>query len=114
MIVERRPRQLLTMFDPGALIVGAALASSWYVACAIGGRYAFLNRQLGDENLGRFVGSLGAMAPWYYLKPILLNSAPLSILIPIAAIYALRNHHHSKPSPLAPGESPLPPNEADA
>jgi 4-amino-4-deoxy-L-arabinose transferase-like glycosyltransferase len=115
MIVQRRPRQLLTMLDPGALIVGAALASSWYLACAIGGRYAFLNRQLGDENLGRFVGSLGAMTPWYYLKPILLNSAPLSILIPIAAIQALRSQ---SPTTFSPGEvaqdSPLPSGEADA
>jgi 4-amino-4-deoxy-L-arabinose transferase-like glycosyltransferase len=114
MIVERRSRQLLTMLDPGVLIVGAALASSWYLACAIGGRYAFLNRQLGDENLGRFVGSLGAMAPWYYLKPILLNSAPLSILVPIAAIYALRDHDRSAPSPLSPRELPIPTGEADA
>jgi len=115
MIAERRPPQLLTMLDPGAIIVGAALASSWYVACAIGGRYAFLNRQLGDENLGRFVGSLGAMAPWYYLKPILLNSAPLSLVIPIAALHALRNNHHAifSRSESAP-ESPLPPGEADA
>jgi hypothetical protein len=29
------------------------------------------------------------MAPWYYLKPVLFNSAPLSIFVPIAAIYAL-------------------------
>ncbi len=89
MIVERRSRQLLTMLDPGAIIVGAALAASWYLACYFGGRFAFLDRQLGDENLGRFVGSLGAMAPWYYLKPILLNSAPLSLLVPVAAVFAL-------------------------
>src|ERR1700688_1420775 len=114
MIAERRPRQLLTMLDPGAIILGAALASSWYVACAIGGRYAFLNRQLGDENLGRFVGSLGAMAPWYYLKPILLNSAPLSILIPIAAIYALRDNRIAGSSPIESAESPLPPGEVGA
>jgi len=114
MIAERRPRQLLTMLDPGAIIVGVALASSWYIACAIGGRYAFLNRQLGDENLGRFVGSLGAMAPWYYLKPILLNSAPLSILIPVAAIYALRDRRSTfSPSDVA-AESPLPPGEVGA
>ena len=113
MIAERRQRQLLTMLDPGALIVGAALASSWYIACAIGGRYAFLNRQLGDENLGRFVGSLGAMAPWYYLKPVLLNSAPLSILIPIAAIYVLRNPRLSRSKPIE-EDSPLPPGEVDA
>src|SRR5262249_7594193 len=35
-------------------------------------------------------GTLGAMAPWYYLKPVLLNSAPLSLLIPFAVIQALR------------------------
>ena len=89
MIVERRGRQLLAMLDPGAIILGAAIASSWYLACYFGGRFAFLNRQLDTENVGRFFGSLGAMAPWYYLKPVLLNSAPLSLLLPVAAIYAL-------------------------
>src|SRR5277367_2706824 len=88
MIVERRSRQILTMLDPGAIILGAAIASSWYLACYFGGRLAFLNRQLDSENVGRFVGSLGAMAPWYLLKPVLFNSAPLSMLIPVAAIYA--------------------------
>jgi 4-amino-4-deoxy-L-arabinose transferase-like glycosyltransferase len=89
MIAERRGRQILTMLDPGAIIVGGAIASSWYLACYFGGRFAFLNRQLDTENVGRFVGSLGAMAPWYYLKPVLLNSAPLSLLVPVAAVYAL-------------------------
>jgi len=89
MFIERRGRQILTMLDPGAIILGAAIASSWYLACYFGGRFAFLNRQLDTENVGRFFGSLGAMAPWYYLKPVLLNSAPLSIFVPIAAIYAL-------------------------
>jgi 4-amino-4-deoxy-L-arabinose transferase-like glycosyltransferase len=89
MIIERRAHQILAMLDPGAIIVGVAIASSWYLACYLGGRYAFLNRQLDTENVGRFFGSLGAMAPWYYLKPVLLNSAPLSLLVPIAAAYAL-------------------------
>jgi 4-amino-4-deoxy-L-arabinose transferase-like glycosyltransferase len=89
MIVERRGRQILTMLDPGAIIMGGVIASSWYLACYFGGRFAFLNRQLDTENVGRFFGSLGAMAPWYYLKPVLLNSAPLSLLVPVAAIYAL-------------------------
>ncbi|MGH7923231.1 MAG: ArnT family glycosyltransferase, partial [Candidatus Binatus sp.] len=89
MIVERRGRQILTMLDPGAIILGAAIASSWYLACYFGGRFTFLNRQLDTENVGRFFGSLGAMAPWYYVKPVLLNSAPLSLLVPIAAVYAL-------------------------
>jgi len=89
MVVERRGRQIITMLDPGAIILGAAIASSWYIACYFGGRFAFLNRQLDTENVGRFFGSLGAMAPWYYAKPVLLNSAPLSLLVPIAAVYAL-------------------------
>src|SRR5271168_1864812 len=89
MIVERRSRQILTMLDPGAIILGAAIASSWYLACYFGGRLAFLNRQLDSENVGRFFGSLGAMAPWYLLKPVLFNSAPLSLMVPVAAVYAL-------------------------
>src|SRR5208282_5957576 len=90
MIAEHRGRQILTMLDPGAIILGAAIASSWYLACYFGGRLAFLNRQLDSENVGRFFGSLGAMAPWYLLKPVLFNSAPLSLLIPVAAVYSLR------------------------
>jgi hypothetical protein len=77
------------MLDPGAIIVGAAIASSWYLACYFGGRSAFLTRQLDSENVGRFFGSLGAMAPWYYVKPLLLNAAPLSLLVPIAVAIAL-------------------------
>lgn len=89
MLVERRGRQIVAMLDPRAIILGAAIASSWYLACYFGGRFAFLNQQLDTENVGRFFGSLGAMAPWYYVKPVLLNSAPLSIFVPIAATYAL-------------------------
>ncbi len=102
MFVDRRSRQILTILDPGALILGAAIASSWYLACYFGGRYAFLNRQLDTENVGRFFGSLGAMAPWYYLKPVLLNSAPLSILLPIGAAYALLSPIVSSENPTSP------------
>ncbi len=110
MIVERRWRHLLAMLDPGAIIVGAALASSWYLACYLGGRYGFLDRQIGAENVGRFFGRLGVMAPWYYLKPVLLNSAPLSLLVPIAVAYALRAHAIFSPShdPASPARAPLP------
>jgi len=89
LISDRRWRQMLAMLEPGPLIVGAAIASSWYVACYFGGRFGFLNRQLGSENVGRFFGSLGAMTPWYYVKPLLLNSAPLSLLVPVAVVAAL-------------------------
>ena len=89
MVAERRWRQIPAMLDPGALILGGLLASSWYLACYFGGRYGFLDRQLGAENIGRFFGTLGAMKPLYYLKPILLNSAPLSLLVPVAVVAAL-------------------------
>jgi 4-amino-4-deoxy-L-arabinose transferase-like glycosyltransferase len=88
--VERRWGQMLAVLEPGPLIVGGAIGASWYAACYIGGRFGFLDRQLQSENFGRFFGSLGAMAPWYYLKPLLLNSAPLSLIVPVAVVIALR------------------------
>jgi 4-amino-4-deoxy-L-arabinose transferase-like glycosyltransferase len=97
LVSERRWRQMLAMLEPGPLVVGAAIASSWYVACYFGGRFGFLNRQLGSENVGRFFGSLGAMAPWYYVKPLLLNSAPLSLLVPVAVVAALWRRGASEP-----------------
>ncbi len=89
MIVQKRARQIVAMLDPGAIIIGGAIASSWYLICYFGGRTAALNRQLDSENIGRFFGALGAMPPWYYLKPLFLNSAPLSLFIPIAVALAL-------------------------
>jgi len=90
LILEGRLEAAPAMLKPGPMIVAFAVASSWYVACLCGRRYGFLNRQLGSENLGRFFGSLGAMPPWYYAMPILLNSAPLSLLVPVAVAAALR------------------------
>jgi 4-amino-4-deoxy-L-arabinose transferase-like glycosyltransferase len=96
---ERRWRTLGDIFKPGPLIVGGALAVSWYVACLVGRRYSFLQLQLGSENFGRFFGSLGAMTPWYYLQPILLNSIPLSLLVPIAVVVALTTQRASGSEP---------------
>ncbi len=89
LLVSRRWSDLLAILEPGAVILGAVIASSWYLACYFGGRFGFLNRQLASENVGRFFGSLGTMAPWYYLEPILLNSLPLSLLVPVAVVVAL-------------------------
>ncbi len=86
---ERRWSTLVDMFKPGPLILGAALAASWYVACLVGRQYSFLQLQLGSENFGRFFGKLGAMTQWYYLQPLFLNSIPLSVLVPIAVVVAL-------------------------
>jgi len=93
MLYERRFRQLPALLEPGPLLIGAMIALSWYAACYLGGRFGFLNRQIGTENFGRFFGSLGAMSPLYYLKPVFLNSAPLSLLAPIAVGAALWPRH---------------------
>ena len=87
---EQRLGELRDLFTPGSLFVAIVVSLGWYVACAMGRRYGFLGRQLESENLGRFFGALGFMAPWYYLKPILLNSVPISLMVPFAAAAALR------------------------
>jgi len=92
LVAERRLREVWRLATPGAVLLTLAIASSWYLACLFGRRYGFLDRQIGSENFGRFFGSLGAMAPWYYFKPILLNSAPLSLLVPFAVFAALRTY----------------------
>lgn len=90
MVSERRLRELWSWFIPGPALLAIAIGSSWYLACFIAGREGFLSRQLGSENFGRFIGTLGAMPPWYYLKPLLLNSGPLSLVAPLAMFFALR------------------------
>jgi 4-amino-4-deoxy-L-arabinose transferase-like glycosyltransferase len=98
LVAERRLRDVMKLATPGPVILTLAIASSWYLACLFGRRYGFLDRQIGSENFGRFFGSLGAMAPWYYVKPILLNSAPLSLLVPFAVFAALRTYRPTHPA----------------
>ena len=119
LIAERRFSDVWKLATPTTVILALAIGSSWYLACLFGRRYGFLDRQIGSENFGRFFGSLGAMPPWYYLKPLLLNSVPLSLLVPLAVVAALRTYRgpapmldqSSDPSPLpnapaAPGARP--------
>jgi 4-amino-4-deoxy-L-arabinose transferase-like glycosyltransferase len=101
LIAEHRLRDLRALATPGPVILALAVGSSWYVACLLGQRYGFLNRQIGSENFGRFFGALGSMPPWYYVKPLLLNSAPLSLLVPIAVFCALRTYFLSPHSDLS-------------
>jgi hypothetical protein len=96
--LERRYGLVREMLEPGPLIVGMLVASSWYLACAVAGQDAFLSRQLGAENFGRFFGSLGAMPLWYYVHPLLLNSAPLSLLAPLAVVAAVRRLRSATPA----------------
>jgi 4-amino-4-deoxy-L-arabinose transferase-like glycosyltransferase len=89
LLMEQDRRALAGLFKLAPLMLGVALASSWYLACVIGRRYDFLHLQIGVENFGRFFGSLGAMPPSYYVQPLLLNSLPLSLFVPLAVITAL-------------------------
>jgi 4-amino-4-deoxy-L-arabinose transferase-like glycosyltransferase len=93
---ERRMADLRRLLAP--LLLAIAIGASWYAACYFSGRYGFLHRQLGSENFGRFFGSLGAMAPWYYIKPLLLNSVPLSLIVPFTVYAALRTYRDTQAS----------------
>jgi hypothetical protein len=73
-------------------------------------RYGFLGRQLGSENFGRFFGALGTMPPWYYIKPLLLNSGPLSLMVPLAVFFALRTYWQPSSAPRVPDAPPIAPD----
>jgi hypothetical protein len=97
LVLERRLADLRKTAGPGPLLLALTVGGSWYAACLFGQRYGFLHRQIGSENFGRFFGALGAMAPWYYLEPLLLNSVPLSLLVPFAVYFALRPYWRDNP-----------------
>ncbi len=104
--LEGRWRELGALLVPGPAIVMLVVGSSWYLACLFSGHYGFLNRQIGSENLGRFFGALGAMPPWYYVRPLLLNSPPLSLLVPLAVISVIRGYGASaEPADTVPNRS---------
>jgi 4-amino-4-deoxy-L-arabinose transferase-like glycosyltransferase len=90
-LVEGRLREAFRRISILAVVFAILLGSSWYIICWVGQEYGFLNRQLGTENVGRFFGALGMMSPLYYVMPLLLNSGPLSLLVPIAVVMALRS-----------------------
>lgn len=89
LLAEKRLGETIRRLSPTAAILAVLVSVSWYAACFLNGRHSFLSRQLRSENLGRFVGTLGAMSPSYYLHPLLLNSTPLSLLVPIAVMAAV-------------------------
>jgi 4-amino-4-deoxy-L-arabinose transferase-like glycosyltransferase len=97
LIAERQVSDVWKLATPATVILTLAIASSWYLACLFGRRYGFLDRQIGSENFGRFFGSLGSMSPAYYLKPLLLNSGPLSLMVPFAVFAALRTYRRHSP-----------------
>jgi len=103
LIAQRRMRDLRELCTPGPVLLALAVGGSWYAACFFARRYAFLNRQLSSENFGRFFGALGAMPVWYYLKPLLFNSGPLSLMMPLAVFFALHTYWQRSPGPILDG-----------
>jgi 4-amino-4-deoxy-L-arabinose transferase-like glycosyltransferase len=97
LVLEKRLADLRKIAAPGPVLLALMVGGSWYAACLFGQRYGFLHRQIGSENFGRFFGALGAMAPWYYLEPLLLNSVPLSLLVPFAVYFVLRPYWRDNP-----------------
>src|SRR5271156_162545 len=90
---ERRWSSIRDMIKPGPILLGAVVASSLYIAFLIGRKFEFLSLQIGSENFGRFFGTLGSMPPWYYVTPLLFNSAPWSLLLPVAVAWAIVEPH---------------------
>jgi asparagine N-glycosylation enzyme membrane subunit Stt3 len=70
-------------FHPG-VILAFVLAVGWYVIAVTRGGEGFFNRQILQENLGRFVGGSGHSHPIYYYIPYLFSqSLPWSLFLPL-------------------------------
>jgi hypothetical protein len=70
-------------FHPG-VILAIVLAVGWYVIVVTRGGEGFFNRQILQENLGRFVGGSGHSHPIYYYIPYLFSQClPWSLFLPL-------------------------------
>jgi 4-amino-4-deoxy-L-arabinose transferase-like glycosyltransferase len=79
--VDRGPRAVRSLFRiqwAWALLISVP----WYIAAALQGSSAFLNRQLMFENVRRFFGGQGiSVKPWwFYLEQFWLHAAPWSFV----------------------------------
>ena len=90
LLTQKRWDDLRALCSPGPALVLLAVSASWYAACLWSQHLDILHRQIISENFGRFFGDLYTMHPWYYLQPLLLNSLPFSLLVPVAVVHALR------------------------
>jgi 4-amino-4-deoxy-L-arabinose transferase-like glycosyltransferase len=110
--VTRRVYLMRRLVTPGPTMLAVGIGSSWYAACLFGRYYGVLGLQLGAENFGRFFGALGRMPTSYYAVPLLLNSAPLSLLVPFAVFRGLRAHTLEATTTAAKGRVPQRANRA--
>jgi 4-amino-4-deoxy-L-arabinose transferase-like glycosyltransferase len=90
LLLERRWTDLRALGAPGPMAVLILIGSWWYLSCLVGHRLDLLHRQIVAENVSRFFGGIRTMSAFYYVKPLLLNSGPISMLVPVAVFAALR------------------------
>jgi hypothetical protein len=95
--LRRRWDELLKLvFHPGVLLT-AALALGWYVVAIMRAGEGFVDRQLLQENLERFVGGSGHSHPVHYYIPYLLAlGLPWSLFLPFLLWDSLRNFASSR------------------
>jgi hypothetical protein len=95
--VRKRWDELLKLtFHPGMLLT-LALALGWYVIAIVRAGEEFVDKQLLQENLERFVGGSGHSHPVYYYIPYLFaQGLPWSLFLPFLLWDAFRNFFHSR------------------
>ena len=72
------------LFHPGVILM-LALAAGWYAIAVTRGGAGFFDRQILQENLGRFAGGSGHSHPVYYYIPYLFSQGlPWGLLLPVA------------------------------
>jgi hypothetical protein len=83
-VVLKRRWEVLAKFclHPGVLLM-LLLGAGWYVIAVTRGGEGFLDRQILQENLSRFVGGSGHSHPAYYYLPYLFSQGlPWSLFLP--------------------------------
>ena len=75
----------------GPVLLVLVLGLGWYAGAVWWQPHHFWSTQIVEENLGRFLGGIDVMSPFYYLDVIFLRFAPWSVFLPIAVWQAFRS-----------------------
>jgi 4-amino-4-deoxy-L-arabinose transferase-like glycosyltransferase len=97
---KRWDELLKLIFHPGLLLT-AGLALGWYVVAVMRAGEGFVDKQLLQENLERFVGGSGHSHPVHYYLPYLMAlGLPWSLFLPFLLWDSLRNFAASRDATL--------------
>lgn len=111
LFAERRPRDLARLATLGPVAVAVILGAGWYAACVFGRRHGFPGRQIDSGNFRRWFGARGARPSWDYVKALLLNSVPFSMLAPFAGLAAIRRETDPSGAALPAADPPRRPRQ---